>query len=175
MENWERADVSTPRIRTAVRMRRFVLLFEGRVNFPVTMVINDNVIIQAHTPHTQRLLLPDNSDVTEDIRKGQRSNSVEWARIITICIQFLTCYFPICILSFTFLHSFFLIWKPWNKFRFKPQMSTSFNKDHVIGFGLEIYYFDWIGRTGNRLSKLRMRRKNLLCIIHSPAFFFSMS
>jgi hypothetical protein len=40
MENWESVDVSIPRFWTAVRLCRWILLFEGRVNSPLREAVS---------------------------------------------------------------------------------------------------------------------------------------
>jgi hypothetical protein len=53
-------------------------------------ILHDDVITQLYTPPTQTSLIPDNSDVTSTIRKGQGSDCAESTRIVMQCIQFLT-------------------------------------------------------------------------------------
>jgi len=53
-------------------------------------ILRDDVTQQDTIP-TQSYRTPDNSDHTGAILKGQRTNSGKRARILTPCVQFLTC------------------------------------------------------------------------------------
>jgi hypothetical protein len=50
------ADVSIPRFRTAVRVRRWVLLFEGKVISPLTETVYVYIHIYPHIPRIQKLV-----------------------------------------------------------------------------------------------------------------------